>query len=46
MSLKIDKDSSITIIKSRVVKLTDDKREEKFQQTVQEFHYQVSQLTH
>jgi hypothetical protein len=37
MSFERKKDSSITIINSRVVKLTDDKWEEKFKQTMQEY---------
>jgi len=46
MSLERNKDSSITIIKSNVVKLTDNKWEEKFQQAVQEYAKLVTACTH
>jgi len=46
MSLERNKDSSITIINSRVVKLTDDKWEEKFKQTMQEYAKLVTACAH
>lgn len=46
MCLEKNKDRSITIIKSNVVKLTDDKWEEKFQQAVQEYAKLVTACAH
>jgi hypothetical protein len=46
MSLERNKDSSITIIKNNVVKLTDDKWEVKFQQVVQEYAKLVTACAH
>lgn len=46
MSTERNKDSAITIIKSRVIKLTDDKREGKFQQVLQEYDKLVIPCAH
>ena len=46
MTLEKNKDSSITLINSRVVKLTDDKWEEKFQQALQEYAKLVTACAH